>query len=89
MLSTVLCSVMYLLVSRQQVCVCTHCEHRDNEGYEMKRRLESNRTPEFMNLFIIFRHDIRVVIVVHRILNFQIILGELYLYLYFTVVADL
>jgi hypothetical protein len=54
----------------------------------MKRRLENNRTPDFMNLFILFNHDIRVIIVVHRILNFQIISGDLYLYLYFIIVSD-
>jgi len=41
-----------------------------------------------MNLFIVFHHDITVIMVVHRILNFQIMSGDLYLYLYFTIVAD-
>jgi len=54
----------------------------------MKSRLENNRTPDFMSLFILFRHNVRVIIVVHRILNFQIISGDLYLYLYFIIVAD-
>jgi len=53
----------------------------------MKRRLENNRNPDFMNLFILFFHDVRVIIVVHRILYFQIFSGDLYPYLYCTIVG--
>jgi len=43
----------------------------------MKRRLENNRTPDLMNLFILFYHDVRFIIVVRRILNFRIFSGGL------------
>jgi hypothetical protein len=47
----------------------------------MKGRLGNARTPDFLNLFILFHHDLEVIIVIHRILYFQIFSG-IYTFIY-------